>query len=209
MVDNFVPYQGLGSCTATDQRLFCILSAVDRSSPDAREQMELLARRYVADTLPGAGPFVPAAAALTSPLDRFAHIQPLLRGVEFPGVGPFVEVLCSSLGVGWNDLVTRVRARAFAEELDRVWQSVFALCIVRDHDRGALDALTDTVLLAALLIRIVASLPAQAGNAPAPLPAAATWPPQRLRRGLAATLALPEPVFPLPPARGAVESGTD
>ncbi len=197
--DRFVPYAA--ACAVGDRRFYCRLLAVDPTAPDARAQRVQLALDFIAGTLDGSGPFLPGPPLLPPPLDRFSAARAdLLRAGPLDLAG-FIAQLCAALDMDWPALVSWMGSPEAAAAIDQVWQSVFALCIELGYDRAGLAGLIGTLVLAALLQRIVATLPPPDAEADAPegVPACEDWPARRLREGLLATLVLPPPVFPLPP----------
>lgn len=198
--DRFVRYPGVDSCATDDERLFCLLREVDRTGPDARGTMIARALAYIEDPGAATGAFASGPRALPAPLDRFAQAQRHLERAAPQCIDAFVASLCEHLHMDWPALVEATRTVGYAEALDRAWQSLFALCIVLGYDRAGLSGLIRTVVLAALLQRLIASTPPVEDEGEQPLPPAQAWPPLRLQEGLEATVVLPAPVFPLPPA---------
>ncbi|MDZ4350161.1 MAG: hypothetical protein U1A22_11575 [Xanthomonadaceae bacterium] len=189
--DRFVRYPGADTCLAGDLRFYCQLLAIDRTAPNAREAMMQRSAQFIEGRLASAGKFVPDAAALAPPFDSFASLRAKLLTQRPLTLASVVDTTTSMLGMTWQDIADYLASAAFATECDQAWQSLFALIIESGYDRGGLAQLIGSVVMAALLQRLT-----QDPNAPDP----AQWSASRLGDVLEATVVLPGPAFPLPPA---------
>lgn len=171
-----------------------------------RAAAQALALRYVDGGAPYQGDFIGSVALVQGPVAGFAALAgQLLR----PGADPVhwraqaVQHLCELLKA-WGEDWSYWSGSAYAQALDSIWQSYFALIVLLGYDPALLEDFVRTLMLAHAIE--VALLPA-VGNAQAPvdtpLPALTA---QQLAALANATVVLPPQVFPLPPAAGAQQS---
>ncbi|MEM9556175.1 MAG: hypothetical protein AAGC60_18095 [Acidobacteriota bacterium] len=121
-----------------------------------RLQMEELAVAFVEGEDPWQGQFVARLCDLGWPLDRFSALDAHLRHQRDLDLASFVREVETFLGVSWSELLEIVQSQTFLEQLDRAWQSLFALSVLLGFDRHLLDGLIRTVVMARLLQRIAA-----------------------------------------------------
>ncbi len=187
--DNFIAYSG--TCTTADPRLYCQLAALLPTGDSARSQMLEQAVMFLQGDAPYTGQCVPTIAVLgpdAVALERFALAA---AAIPLPSREALIDLIVQLWGQPWPAITEAMASTEFAQTLDRIWQNVFALNCVLGYDRRQRDALTRTLQAATLLGRLSRdTAPGFEGR----------WPPERLRNGLAATLLLPSPVFPLPAA---------
>lgn len=187
--DNFIAYTA--ACTTADPRLYCHLAALLAAGDSARSQMLEQAVMFLQGDAPYNGQCVPTIAVLgpdVVALERFALAA---AAIPLPSREALIDLIVQLWGQPWPAITQVMASTEFAQTLDRIWQNVFALNCVLGYDRRQRDALTRTLQAATLLGRLSRdTAPGFEGR----------WPPERLRSGLAATLLLPPPVFPLPAA---------
>lgn len=188
--DRFVTYGAV--CDDDDPRLYCRLAAIARTGTDARAAMIEQALLFVQGQPPYAGQFAHSPLALGPEFAALAECAVAALRIECPTPQALIAMIESLWGQPWCVIVDTMRSDAFAAGLDRAWQTVFALDCLLGYDRDALAGMIRTLISATLLARIAATDPDALESA---------WPPERLREGLQATLVLPAPVFPLPPAQ--------
>ena len=108
------------------------------------------------------------------------------------------------------DLGNETRFPIFSDEyqqqLDRVWQNLFALTITLGYDRNLLNNCIRTVAMGNLISRIAYSERPPDEPEGQPIKLRAPWSPERIREGAQATVILPPEVFPLPPGPSADQS---
>jgi hypothetical protein len=150
--------------------------------PDARSEMQ----RAAADYIRSDG-FVRRVGSLPAPFSRHGEIHRV--AAEAPGGDPVrvVAEIFAVLGMDFAAAVTWLDSPAYAQDLEQVWQSWFALVIELGDDARLRDALA-RVLMADHLLRYLTGL----GDTP---------PTEAALAALAqATIILPAGIFPLPPA---------
>ena len=188
--DRFVTYSAV--CIDDDPRLYCRLAAIARAGTDARAAMIEQARLFVQGEPPYAGQFAHTPLSLGPEFPVLAEFLREAVRIECPTPKSLIENIERLWGAEWPVIVVALQSDAFAAGLDRAWQNVFALDCLLGYDRDALAGMIRTLISATLLSRIAATDPDALES---------EWPPERLREGLQATLILPAPVFPLPPAQ--------
>ncbi|WP_187367168.1 hypothetical protein [Massilia mucilaginosa] len=148
-----------------------------------RVAMQDAALAFIDGAAPYAGQFVASAAQEPLPLSQVAGLAAALARDPAALQAALLRRFGVATPAAMRALLSGAQASAF---LDRVWLSYFALVIILGYRRALLDQLHGLLVGAHLL--------GQAFAQPA-MPASAT-----LRALMAATVVLPDPVFPLPPA---------
>lgn len=187
--DNFIAYTA--ACVTDDPRLYCQLATLLPSGDSARSRMLEQAVLFVQDDAPYTGQYAPTIAALGSEFVALERFTLVAATMPLPSREGLIDLIVRVWGQPWPIIVDVLASAAFAQTLDRAWQNVFALNCVLGCDHRQRAAITRAIQAATLLGRLAGD------TAPAP---ENRWPPERLRDGLAATLLLPAPVFPLPAA---------
>lgn len=175
-----------------------------------REAMQSLALRFIDGDAPYQGLFIGDLDHFPGPIGQFAS---LLAQLPLPHDKPLewlaaahvqVTQLLHRYALTWDYL----ESESYLQALDRVWQSYFALVITLGYDTALLGGLTHTLRLAHLIE--VAWRPDVGANTATGAAPAAPQPASINAAQIAslreATVVLPAPVFPLPPARAADRS---
>ncbi|MGM9514786.1 hypothetical protein ACS5PK_11080 [Roseateles sp. DB2] len=168
-----------------------------RARTQGRLAAQDLALAFVDGEPPYAGEFLSSLDLLDCPVQDFPALQERLWHTELPpeawalALQADLAALLQRWGLPWDYL----RSPAYAQALDRVWQSYFALVILLGDLPALLESLVRCLLVAHAVDRVQTAAPS--GSPPecaSPLSRA-----QQLSL-LNATVALPAAVFPLPPA---------
>lgn len=175
-----------------------------------RAQAEALALAFIDGVPPYAGQFVADPQALDGPLRDFAPLA-----LQMQRQAPRAQAWLDALRERLDALLLRygVGADYFASpgyltQLDRVWQSWFALVVTLGYNAALRDELSLMLWTAHAVSQATVAVPASSppaspptGDSPAGVQMNALTPAQVT--GLAAaTVVLPAAVFPLPPATG-------
>jgi len=205
-----------------------------RNQPQgAREAAQQLAVDFIDGSI-YPGDFIGDMDSLAGPASRFPEaFMRLPRLEEAPAAWlaracEQVTRLLSRYALDWSYF----DSTAYAEALDRVWQSYFALVITLGYDTALLDELTRALLMAHLIEvalqpfesltqagaaaaastgAATPAIPAVSGDTPATTPALAQPPfltTQQIHSLLHATPVLSAQVFPLPPAQAATRASS-
>lgn len=146
---------------------------------------------------PYAGEFLSSLDLLEGPVQDYPALHERLWHSELPpeAWALALQAEVAALLQRWGLSPDYLCSPAYAQALDRVWQSYFALVILLGEMPGLLESLVRCLLVAHAIERL------QDGAAPGSPPesAAPLGRPQQ-RSLLHATVALPATVFPLPPA---------
>ena len=162
----------------------------------SRADAQALALRFIDGEPPYQGEFVSGLDELGGPVSRFAVLAAQLLKPDEDPVGWSVraverlnEVL-TSFGLDWSYW----SSPAYAQAMDRVWQSYFALVVTLGCDPPLLAQLVQALMMAHAIE--VALLPAETSGVGMPPPVTAP----QVKALCNATVVLPAQVFPLPPA---------
>lgn len=169
---------------------------VDRlaaAAPRGRAAMEALAATYVDGATPGGDGFVSDPRALVAPLGDFVAIAQGLRSATL-GHPAWLEKLRRAVAGMPGDPSQWLAADDYAFQIDRAWQSCFALTILSGYHPALLNDL-ERMLWLDHAIRMGLT----AGPGADEIAAAELTPAQSLALA-GATMALPATIFPLPPA---------
>ena len=115
--------------------------------PEGRDAMINLALAFIEGDPPYANAFISHSSALATPLRDFPEIA---RRLHQSGLSPAtwlgaLRVAVSAIPGG--NPATWFTSRAYAAEIDRVWQSYFALTIVSGYNQALMDDLSEILLL--------------------------------------------------------------
>jgi len=174
----------------------------------SREAAQALAVQFIDGDAPYQGEFISERYPLAGPVCQFAHI---LAHLPPPGgkaqdwqdqARAQITQQLAPYALTWDYFASA----DYAQALDRVWQSYFALVITLGYDTALLDEFTRTLRLAHLLEVALQPDAQSAGAASPPAAPAAHLTLAQIMALLQATLVLPAQVFPLPPAQGPAAS---
>ncbi|MBB3823469.1 hypothetical protein FHT03_003518 [Xanthomonas arboricola] len=164
----------------------------DRKDADARSKMVDAALLFVRGALPYEGQFAQRPQALGPEFVAIEQFVLSAKQLAHPRPLALIELIAELWGLPWSDITAVMGTAAFEQQVERAWETVFALNCVLGYDRGTLAAMTQIIVGVFLLKRLAATNPATLNQ---------DWPASRLKEGLRATLILPADVFPLPPAK--------
>lgn len=168
-----------------------------RACMQGREVAQDLTLAFVDGEPPYAGEFLSSLDLLDGPMQDFAALHDRLWHTELPpeawALALRAEV--AALLQRWGLPLDYLGSPAYAQALDRVWQSYFALVVLL----GDLPALLESLVRCLLVAHAIGRLRDDADQGSPPEAAAPLSRAQQLSL-LHATVALPAAVFPLPPA---------
>ncbi len=168
----------------------------------SREAAQALALQFIDGDTPYQGDFVQGMHVLAGPISQFPHF---FDHLPKPGDNPSewlarasekITLLLSRYALTWDYF----DSSAYAYELDRVWQSYFALIVILGYDTALLDDLARALLLAHLIEVALQPYADSAGVDRSP-PVHIHFTAQQLAELFTATIVLSAQVFPLPPAQ--------
>lgn len=168
----------------------------------ARQQglnaVELLTLSFIDGGPPYAGQFVDSTRSLSGPPRDFAHIAAELQHQTLPQEAwlSLVHQKLECLLQRWHQPASYFKSTAYVEEIDRVWQSYFAMVITLGYDPALLSALTQTLWMAHVVAQ--ATVPATTGSNDSVMMRALM--PAQVAQLRDATILLPGAVFPSPAA---------
>jgi hypothetical protein len=163
-------------------------------APDAREQMEEAAVRYI-EGAPFDGqsftdaPFVPDPSALPAPFPRYPEVYRLAANAPCRDPGEVIAEIWRAVGFPCEQAGAHLASTGYAQALMRVWQSYFALVV----GLGCTPILRGSLAELLVVDHLLRWLSSRCG---APVAR------EQLERLASATIILPASIFPLPP-RGA------
>ncbi|KQR18046.1 hypothetical protein [Xanthomonas sp. Leaf148] len=163
----------------------------DRKDVDARSKMVDASLLFVRGALPYEGQFAQRPQALGAEFVAIEQFVLSAKQLAYPRALALIELIAELWGLPWSDITDAMGTAEFEQQVERAWETVFALNCVLGYDRGTLAAMTQVLVGVFLLKRLAATNPATLDQ---------DWPASRLKEGLRATLILPADVFPLPPA---------
>ncbi|WP_147424104.1 hypothetical protein [Xanthomonas campestris] len=193
-LDNrFVRYAPNSHITGSN---FYLELANDRKDDDARSKMINASLVFFRGASPYEGQFAPRAEALGPEFVAIEKFVFSARRLAHPQLPSVIELIVDLWGLPWPEIIEAMGTAAFEQQVERAWETVFALNCVLGYDRGTLAAMTHILVGVSLLKRVAATNPVTLEQ---------DWPASKLKEGLRATLILPPDVFPLPPAKVAVK----
>lgn len=171
-----------------------------------RDAAQALALQFIDGDPPYQNDFVGSLGQLAGPVGQFADVLRQLPRPETSASDWLAKAreqlsqLLASHALTWSYF----GSAEYAQALDRVWQSYFALVVTLGYDTALLDALTRVLVMAHLIEVALVPYggPGAAGtDASAVLPQPVHVSVAQVKVLLRATVVLPAQVFPLPPAQ--------
>ncbi|NVB41005.1 hypothetical protein G6O69_24405 [Pseudenhygromyxa sp. WMMC2535] len=173
------------------------------ASSVGRRPAEALALAFIDGAPPYAGVFVSSMGELSGPVRDFATLADRVRRSPSGSERRLaqLEPLLTELFARYDDAPAYLESASYRAELDRIWQSYFALVVILGYDESLLIDLVETLWLAHLIQRSLTT------NAEGEL-VVSELSPEQLVELANATIILPREVFPLPPAEGGQASAS-
>ncbi len=140
----------------------------------SRDAAQDLAVQFIDGCPPYYGDFIGAMDTLAGPVAQFAQVLSELPKPEgeaynwLAGAAARITQLLNGYALNWDYFASG----EYAQALDRVWQSYFALVVTLGYDTALLDQLTRTLILAHLIAQAwpAGAIPAAPDGASAPIP---------------------------------------
>lgn len=214
LLDGFVSYT---AASPPSSGFFGDLVSARNQPQGARQAAQQLAVEFIDGSI-YPGDFIADMDSLAGPVSQFPEAFMRLPRLEDAPTAWLARAceqvtrLLSRYALDWNYFDTA----AYAQALDRVWQSYFALVITLGYDTALLDELTRALLMAHLvevalqpfesLTQAGAAATTAAGETPATapmVPEQTLLTTRQINALLHATPVLSAQVFPLPPAQAA------